>query len=375
MKSYVYNLKNINDTIGISFVVRCGSMNEMDNQRGFSHLLEHMLISFDKFNYNPEISCSGYTDFYYTCFSFFTTKKHMTTCIEYVRQIINGKFIRSDILENIRKDVLEEYFSFCAKGSKTEYQWLLQGTKYINQLAIGDLEIIKKCTIEQLKEYYFQNYISEKFELIVMGDISNTKNGMYFCDGKEIDNIWHRYCVNDFEWINYGKGQGLKIYYVKCVGTGDDFIYDYLFCTIVENFISEYYDDDHVEVTKILLSGIEEFFCICLSSKYLKTLNDLRVLIDKIYESVDKDYVKKFLKEYKKIYEKYLKNGYGINVVNEMKFCVKYLIFKDRLMGTQEMNNFILNKTANIEIDKILRMINHMKTNDDNFYLYKILEI
>ena len=88
MKSYIYNLPNTNDTIGMALVVHCGSMNEKKEQRGFSHLLEHMLISFDKFDYNQEINCSGYTDFYYTYFSFLTTQKHVKECIKYVKQIM-----------------------------------------------------------------------------------------------------------------------------------------------------------------------------------------------------------------------------------------------------------------------------------------------
>lgn len=376
MKSYIYNLKNINDTIGIAFVVHCGSMNEKKEQRGFSHLLEHMLISFDKFNYNPGINCSGYTDFYYTYFSFLTTKKHMEECIKYVKQIMDGEFITEDILENIRQDVLKEYDTFFSKKNGIEYQWLLRRTKYIDQLAIGDLDVIENCTIKQLRQYFLQNYISENFELVVMGNINPQETGILFCDNHlKNHDIGHRYCTDNFEWIHYGKGQFLKIYYIKVSDGQEDFIYDYLFCAIIENFISDYFNDECVEVTKIFLSRAEEFFCICLSKKNLRNIKSLSILINRIVESIDKTYVRNFLKEYKEMYVRYLSSGYGINIVNEMKTCIKHLVFKGQLIGTQEINNLILNEIDNVDINRILKMIKQMKNNEKSFYLYKILEL
>lgn len=375
MKCYVYNLKNLHDTIGVSLIVHCGSMNEKKTQRGFSHILEHMLISFDKFDYNPEISCFGYTDFYYTYFSFFTTKKNITTCIECIRKIINGEFITKDILENIKKDVLKEYYSIFSKNHEMEYHWLLQGTKYIEQLAIGDLEVIKNCTIAQLKEYYLKNYVSNNFELIVMGDMDNKKNGVFFDDNKKKDELEYRYCIDKFQWINYGKGHILKIYYVKSKREKNEFIYDYFFCAIVENYIREVYKDDDIYMSKILLSRTEEFFCICLPQKYINNIQDLNVLVSEIVKNIDETYLKNFFKEYKTMFFKYLSDGYGINIVNEMKICIKNLVFEDELFGTQEMNNLILNKIDNVQLDRILRMIKCMKTNEKNFHLYKILEI
>lgn len=376
MKSYIYNLPNMNDTIGIALIVHCGSMNEKKEQRGFSHLLEHMLISFDKFDYNQEINCSGYTDFYYTYFSFFTTQKHKAECIKYVKKIMNGEFITDDILENIREDVLKEYYSFFSKNHGIEYQWLLRGTKYIDQLAIGDFDVIKNCTIEQLRKYFLQNYISENFELISMEDISEQETDIAFCDDNmQKCDILHRYCTNDFEWIRYGKGQLLKIYFIKFPDGQEDFIYDYLFCAIIENFISEYFDDECVEVTKILLSRVEEFFCISLSKKNLKNIKDLSILINKIVEIIDETYVRNFLKEYKEMYIQYLNKGYGINIVNEMKICIKHLVFKGKLIGTQEINHLILDEIDNVEINRILEIIRQMKNNNKLFYLYKVLEI
>lgn len=376
MKSYIYNLQNINDTIGIALVVHCGSMNEKKKQRGFSHLLEHMLISFDKFYYNQEINCSGYTDFYYTYFSFLTTRKHMEECIKFVKQIMDGEFITEDILENIREDVLKEYDTFFSKKYGIEYQWLLGRTKYIERLAIGDLDVIKNCTLEELREYFLQNYKLENFELVIMGNINEQETEILACDNylKKHD-IGLRYCTDSFEWIRYGKGQLLKIYYVKTSDMQEDFIYDYLFCAIIENFISDYFNDECVEVTKILLSRVEEFICISLSKKYLKNIKSLSILINRLVESVDETYVRNFLKIYKEMYVRYLDNGYGINIVSEMKTCIKHLVFKGKLIGTREINNLILNEIDHVDINRILKMIKQVKTNGSSFYLYKILEI
>lgn len=376
MKSYIYNLQNTNNIIGIALVVHCGSMNEKKEQRGFSHLLEHMLISFDKFDYNEEINCSGYTDFYYTYFSFLTTQKHMKECIKYVKQIMDGRFITEDILDNIREDVLKEYDAFFSKKYGIEYQWLLRRTKYIDQLAIGDFDIIKNCTLEQLREYFLHNYISENFELVVMGNINERETSIFSCDNllKNHDTV-HRYCTDNFEWVRYGKGQFLKIYYIKILDGQEDFIYDYLFCAIIENFLGDYFNDECVEVTKVLLSRAEEFFCISMSKKNLRDITNLRILINRIVESIDETYVRNFLKEYKEMYVRYLSNGYGINIVNEMKTCIKHLVFKGQLIGTQEINNLILNEIDNVDIDMIVKMVRQMKINGKSFYLYKILEI
>lgn len=376
MKSYIYNLPGINDTIGISLVVRCGSMKEKKEQRGFSHLLEHMLISFDKFNHNKEINCSGYTDFYYTYFFFLTTHKHMKECIKYVKQIMDGKFITEDILENIREDVIKEYHAFFSKKCDSEFQWLLRRTKYIDHLAIGNFDIIKNCKIDQLKEYFYHNYISENFELIVMDNTNEQGNNILPCDNILRDHdVVHRYCTDDFEWIHYGKGRILKIYYIRVSEGEEDLLYDYLFCAIIENFIADYCSDECVKMNKILLSKVEEFFCISLSKRNIRNITNLKILINRMAESIDETYLRNFLKEYKEMYVRYLNNGYGINIVNEMKTCIKHLVFKGELIGTRELNNLILNKIDNVDIDRILKMVKKMKNNEKSFYLYKILEI
>lgn len=58
-----------------------------------------------------------------------------------------------------------------------------------------------------------------------------------------------------------------------------------------------------------------------------------------------------------------------------MKTCIKHLIFKDKLIGTKEINYLILNEIDEVDINRILEMIKLMKTNESSFYLYKILEI
>ena len=50
-------------------------------------------------------------------------------------------------------------------------------------------------------------------------------------------------------------------------------------------------------------------------------------------------------------------------------------IFKDKLIGTKEINYLILNEIDEVDINRILEMIKLMKTNESSFYLYKILEI
>lgn len=130
-----------------------------------------------------------------------------------------------------------------------------------------------------------------------------------------------------------------------------------------------------MEVTKVLLSRAEEFFCISMSKKNLRDINNLRILINRIVESIDETYVRNFLKEYKEMYVRYLSKGYGINIVNEMKICIKHLVFKGQLIGTQEINNLILNEIDNVDIDMIVKMVQQMKINEKSFYLYKILEI
>ena len=69
---YIYNLEMLENQISIALVIKCGSMMEKEDQRGFSHLLEHMNISFDKYSYNGKIKCLGYTDFFYTYYLFCT---------------------------------------------------------------------------------------------------------------------------------------------------------------------------------------------------------------------------------------------------------------------------------------------------------------
>lgn len=73
-------------------------------------------------------------------------------------------------VERVRKDVIAEYKEFWV--SKKEFNYVLEGTDYINHLAIGKIENIQSCNSCDLFDFFKEKYQYQFIDIIIIGDTS-----------------------------------------------------------------------------------------------------------------------------------------------------------------------------------------------------------
>ena len=376
---YIYNLEMLKNQVSIALVIKCGSMREKEDQRGFSHLLEHMNISFDKYFYNGKIKCLGYTDYFYTYYLFCTDKSYLPECMERVNEIISGIYITDEIMKKIKPDVIEEYYKIIMDESNNEYRYLLEGTEYSKHLAIGDINVIKECQYSELVKFYKKYYISGNIDIIFMGNREFVEEYVpQNCKQSRPRELICRqkYCIRDFEWKKLGNKKIVKIYYLKRCSNKDkrELLHDGIFLSLIKKVIYDVYGEENIEVGKIVLSNLEEFIYIDAKKMLLRNFSEVKKFLENIVFIVDENYIISFISEYKMSYFNMLSGGYGINTVHEMRQCINSLIFDGEIIGSRELINIIQQGFEDLEISKIADMVSKLINNDESFFLYKIIE-
>lgn len=69
-------------------------------------------------------------------------------------------------VERVRKDVIAEYKEFWV--SKKEFNYVLEGTDYINHLAIGKIENIQSCNSCDLFDFFKEKYQYQFIDIIII---------------------------------------------------------------------------------------------------------------------------------------------------------------------------------------------------------------
>jgi len=374
---YVYNMELFKDSVAIALVVSCGSMKESENQRGFSHIIEHMNLFFDRYSCDRKMKCLGYTDFFYTYYLFVTYGLNVSECMERINEIVTGEYISDRILKSIKMDVLEEYYRKDKECNK-EYKCLFNGTEYFDHFAIGNIDVIKDCKYSDISEYYKEHYIPENTDIIIMGNkavIENYVSNDCIVRHTRKVTLRPKYCIADFEWVKLGNSGKLRLYFYRHYVERDksDLMYDSLFLSLLEKAALNIYGK--TDVGKIVFSSTEEFIFIEVNNMLIKSISDVKNLLQKIVLMADTQFISEFIVKYKKEYLDQIKNGYGINLVEEMKQCISSLEIYGELIGYRELNDIMLQGLDGIDVMKISRMIDALINNNESFFLYKIIEL
>lgn len=374
---YAYNMELFKDSLAVALVIRCGSMKESENQRGFSHIIEHMNLFFDRYSCDRKIKCLGYTDFFYTYYLFVTYGSDVSECMERINEIVTGKYISDRILKSIKMDVLEEYYRR-EKECNKEYKCLFKGTEYSAHFAIGNINVIKDCKYSDIAKYYEEYYIPENTDIIIMGNkavIENyVSNDCMICQARKVT-LRPKYCIADLEWAKLGDSGQVRLYFCRHYIERDkmDLMYDSVFLSLLERVSLSLFGKS--DVGKIVFSSTEEFVYIETNNMIISSISDVKSFLRKIVLMADIKFISEFYVEYKEEYLNQIKNGYGINLVREMKQCISSLDIYGELIGNRELIDIMIQGLDNIDIMKISRMVNALINNNESFFLYKIIEL
>lgn len=193
---------------------------------GIAHLLEHMLLCFDRFQFNIGIKnyrVYGTTNFENTTYTLVCpdTAKNNKMGFQVLKMILNGDFI--SICEDfnlIKNDVLKEIERTQRDNLKWElFRVLVDEEDSYRNLPIGDYECIKQISIQDLLEFFDHTYVNAPFKISVISNLNKelcVKNYKNYFKVSDVDHRQKRKsnvnCVEKriYSW-NYEKGFGIYI--------------------------------------------------------------------------------------------------------------------------------------------------------------------
>ncbi|MBN2280426.1 MAG: insulinase family protein [Candidatus Marinimicrobia bacterium] len=176
--------------LSLRLVVKAGSIDEDENQRGLAHLCEHMAFNgtrhFEKdalVNYLESIGMefgaelNAYTSFDETVYML-NLPTDSTEILEKGFQVLDdwasNVSYENEEIDKERGVVHEEWRSGRGAGQRVRDQFLpvlFHGSKYGERLPIGLMDVVDNCTYETLKKFYNDWYRPDLQAVVVVGDL------------------------------------------------------------------------------------------------------------------------------------------------------------------------------------------------------------
>lgn len=252
----ILNKIDIDRTFSLTLTFKTGSKNERDNERGLSHLLEHMMFTGTKKRTSYEISEE--MDFYGAEFNAYTSKevtvyyfnslssKQKETTDIMFDMIVNPVF-PEDQLKKEKEIIFEEINMSNDETRKVVYEMmyseLFEGN--ISRNVIGSTESVGSFTRENLIDYYNRRYTRDNLIISISGNfdeemlISMIKK--YFVNMKEtkVDDVYPLNDILNKEVSIKKELNQLNIYMItKLENNKVDIFNDYV-TTIVEYILGD----------------------------------------------------------------------------------------------------------------------------------------
>lgn len=189
LKYYIYNTLKNNNQVTLSLVVKVGSLNELINQNGVAHLLEHINLSYEQYNednilffnkirqeYIKNFKYNGNTDFNRTIYNFSFSNTNTEQSVEnglyLLKEIINGEMLNKSAFDLVKTDVINECIYYKKKTLRQLDLIKFITDNQVSTLPIGNLLNIKNSHFEDIVKFYKENYFLSKIGVIIIGNIN-----------------------------------------------------------------------------------------------------------------------------------------------------------------------------------------------------------
>lgn len=158
-------------------IVKVGSRFEKDSEAGISHFIEHMCLEFTKDSAFKN-KASGYTNYEATLYQFCckNNEESVKETLQVINKIITGEILNIKQIENVRNDVITEWFF---QKTSEEYQERndiyneLLPQELFKQMPIGQIERIKMFNFNELYSFHRKYYVPENIAIVCEGDFEH----------------------------------------------------------------------------------------------------------------------------------------------------------------------------------------------------------
>lgn len=188
---YLYQNQTPKDSISLILYFKVGSSDELENEKGIAHFVEHMAFNGTKdYTKNDLIKAleslgvkfgadlNAATSFNETIYKLDIKKENLDRALSVLSNMGFKALFEKDDLEAEKGVIIEE-----ERNRKNAYVRIMeQGLKYFypdsiyaNRLPIGDMNIIKNATPALLKGFYNKFYTPNNAKLIIVGDFNENE--------------------------------------------------------------------------------------------------------------------------------------------------------------------------------------------------------
>lgn len=190
---YIQHASMKKDVAEFRMVQRTGSLVEEDNEKGMAHFLEHMLFKGTKHFPGTSVldflrrhgvafgadtnALTSFEDTRYTLSGVPINHEMMVdSCLMILHDWCADATIDAKELEAERDVIVEEWRQKTTASASINLEMsLYEGTRYKDRLPIGDMEVIRTCTAEQMRSFYKKWYQPQQQCIIVTGYIDVDK--------------------------------------------------------------------------------------------------------------------------------------------------------------------------------------------------------
>lgn len=161
-------------TLRCALTIRAGSMN--DTLSGTAHLLEHVLLLFNKTSNHHNISVSGTTLFDRTYFFIVGNINYLEEISASIYHIFHGTYLEDKYINYAKEDVRSEIMYRMHDKEMQKEKILLEHLLHIPlKMPLGTIAGINNIGLIHLNNYYKTNYASENMCISIVGNIDIDK--------------------------------------------------------------------------------------------------------------------------------------------------------------------------------------------------------
>ncbi len=190
MTYYVCRCDNPEKRVYFELLVRGGSMVEQDNELGIAHFVEHMAFKGTKhFPNNRVIDFMRHNGIVFghhsNAFTEYNTVRYLLhyipsdnallvdSCLLLLRDWSSDIVMADEDVESERNVIVEEWrMREAAPSEELALNEMLNHSAYTKRSPIGDMNIIKNCSPQQLRDFYHRWYEPQNQTVIIVGDLN-----------------------------------------------------------------------------------------------------------------------------------------------------------------------------------------------------------
>ncbi|AZS13297.1 M16 family metallopeptidase [Paenibacillus lutimineralis] len=370
------------DEIMLSLALKVGSLQESDSENGLAHVVEHMSMVFDKYRYyagDIQYNCIGLTDFDRTVYLIKCPNRNeaIRHGLFILKQIALGSYITIEALDEVKQDVLQEVITH-HKGRKSKvFKILFDHSFYKTRLPMGDEEVIKGLSFEQVIAFHEKWYTPDRMAINIAGDIKTdevikwieTEFGSLSCSSNAESNDMNRCYQLNLETgaikrvVTSWKVNHLEMYINNMVSDEVNIkneACNNILAILFEKICVHALKESNVEFSFFSSSFVNLMNCYQFLQMQIVYCSDLHEKItdvmERLFDRIQKDsmFLKSYFEETKQEYLEYFDSkAYlsDLSLPNLMEESIDHFILDDPLISYEQ------------------RIQNLMKMIDDLFYI------